>query len=180
MVSLKSERVRFNHIIPYNNVAVIFADCSVIHDAREWRYFKMLNGVTTPVEEQLFSAGSSDKPQIFLRPKESVHVPFRFLTFHTDHSVPDQAPSDPYRPFCQDAAMLSHNKNVTDRLESHRIKVNAQLFVFDTMAILFYIEILCECSNTVCVGTLVASCLQKVQFPQTIYFWQASLAFSNS
>jgi len=97
---------------------------SAIHDAREWRYFKMLNNVTTPVEEQLFSTDTTcSKPQIFLRPKENVHVPFRFLTFHADHSVPDQAPSDPYRPFCQSAAVMSHNKNVIERLESRSVKV---------------------------------------------------------
>jgi len=123
----------FNHLISYNNMAVVFADCSVIHDAREWRYFKMLNGVTTPVEEQLFNAGTCDKPQIFLRPKECVHVPFRFVTFRADHSVPDQAPSDPYRSFCQAAGMMSHNKNVIDRLESQSIKVNALNCLFLTL-----------------------------------------------
>jgi len=91
----------------------------------------MLNDVTTPVEEQLFSAGSScDKPQIFLRAKESVHVPFRFLTFRADHSVPDQAPSDPYRPFCQDPTKTTHTKNAFDRLESRSVKVTAQSFIF--------------------------------------------------
>jgi len=106
---------------------------SVIHDAREWRYFKMLNDVTTPVEEQLFNTGTtSNQPQIFLRPKETVHVPFRFLTFRADHSVPDQAPSDPYRPFSQTAALMSHKKNVIEQLESRSIKVIARLLIRDT------------------------------------------------
>jgi len=110
---------------------VIFACFSVIRDAREWRYFKMLNDVTTPVEEQLFSTGTAcSQPQIFLRPKESVHVPFRFLTFRADHSVPDQAPSDPYRPFSQSTAVMSQKKNVIERLESRYVKVIAQLLVF--------------------------------------------------
>ena len=100
---------------------------SVIDDAREWRYFKMLNDVTTPIEEQLFNTGTTcNQPQIFLRPKETVHVPFRFLTFRADHSVPDQAPSDPYRPFCQMAALMSHKKNVVEQLESRNVKVIAQ------------------------------------------------------
>lgn len=101
---------------------------SVIHNAREWRYFKMLYNVTTPVEEQLFNTSAAgDQPQIFLRPKETVHVPFRFLTFRADHSVPDQAPSDPYRPFSQTPAVMSDKKHVIERLESHNIKVIALL-----------------------------------------------------
>jgi len=104
---------------------------SVIRDAREWRYFKMLYNVTTPVEEQLFNSGTAeDQPQIFLRPKESVHIPFRFLTFRTDPSLPDEAPSDPYGPFCQTAARMSHQKHAIERLESYNIKVIAQLLVF--------------------------------------------------
>lgn len=129
--------MRFSCLIRYNNTDVIIAECSVISDAREWRYFKMLNDVTTPVEEQLFNSGNCDKPQIFLRPKESVHVPFRFLTFRADHSVPDQAPSDPYRPFCQAAATMSHKNNMIDRLESRNIKVIVPLFIFHTREILF-------------------------------------------
>ena len=93
----------------------------------------MLNDVTTPVEEQLFNTGTtSNQPQIFLRPKETVHVPFRFLTFRADHSVPDQAPSDPYRLFCQTAALMSHKKNVIEQLESRNIKVLARLLMLDT------------------------------------------------
>lgn len=99
----------------------------------------MLNDVTTPVEEQLFNTGTTrNQPEIFLRPKESVHVPFRFLTFRADHSVPDQAPSDPYRPFCQAAAVIAHKKNVIEQLESRNVKVIAQLlFFYDTTEILF-------------------------------------------
>jgi len=96
---------------------------SVIRDARQWRYFKMLYDVTTPVEEQLFSTGkASDQPHIFLHPKESVHIPFRFLTFRADHSVPDQAPTDPYRSFIQSAAATSKS-SVVEKLESRNVKV---------------------------------------------------------
>jgi len=96
----------------------------------------MLNDVTTPIEEQLFNTGmTSNQPQIFLCPKESVHVPFRFLTFCADHSVPDQAPSDPYQPFGPTAAVTSLNKNAIEQLESRNVKVIAQLLLFDTVQI---------------------------------------------
>ena len=91
----------------------------------------MLYNVTTPVEEQLFNTDATcSQPQIFLRPKESVHVPFRFLTFRANQSVPDQAPSDPYRPFCEADVVRSHKNNVIERLESRIVKVIAYLSVF--------------------------------------------------
>jgi len=106
----------------------------------------MLYNVTTPVEEQLFNTGTTgDQPQIFLRPKESVCVPFRFLTFRADHSVPDEAPSDPYGPFSQTAAMMSHKKQVIERLESHNVKVIVQLLAgscIQMMSIYIYIVLL--------------------------------------
>ena len=124
-----SEFFEFNLRNPYNvdhSVTVEFdnSDLSVITDAREWRYFKMLNDLNTPVEEQLFNL-SEDKPQIFLRPRKSVSVPFRFLKFQTDHPVEAQAPSDPHRPFSQTAAEahLAHLNQNADQTDSHNIKV---------------------------------------------------------
>jgi len=144
-----------------------FVCFSVIHDAREWRYFKMLYNVTTPVEEQLFNTGTTgDQPQIFLHPKENVHVPFRFLTFRADHSVPDQAPSDPYGPFSQTAGMMSHKKNVIKRLESHSIKVIAQWLVFDCIQILFCFGIHSESERIV---LYCVFCMQKVKWLITCY-----------
>ena len=51
----------------------------------------MLNNVTTPVEEGMFNVETkSERPEIFLRPKEVVNVPFVFVTFRADHSVQPQ------------------------------------------------------------------------------------------
>ena len=61
---------------------------SPITDPREWRHFKLLNDIHTTVEEGMFNLDTkSGKPEIFLRPKERVHVPFKYLTFKADHSV---------------------------------------------------------------------------------------------
>jgi nephrocystin-4 len=60
--------------------------CSVITDPREWRHFKLQNEVYTAIEEGMFNTDSG-KPQLFLRPKESVHIPFKFLTFKADHQT---------------------------------------------------------------------------------------------
>ena len=52
----------------------------------------------TSVEEGMFNTETkSGRPEIFLRPKESVNVPFKFLSYKADHAVHPQAPSDPFK-----------------------------------------------------------------------------------
>lgn len=64
---------------------------SVITDAREWRFYKQLNGLQTPIEEGMFNKQSKGKfAEIFLRPKETVYIPFKYLSFKADHSVHPQ------------------------------------------------------------------------------------------
>lgn len=99
-----------------------FLSLSVITDAREWRYFKSLSGLTTPVEEHMFNL-TGEKPQIFLRPKESVNVPLRYLSLRADHTVDALAPADPYRPFSQTAAFQAYRNKNANQLESREIKV---------------------------------------------------------
>ena len=63
----------------------------VVTEAREWRHYKQLCGLSTPMEEGMFSAQSTpDTPQILLRPKETVHIPFKYQSFQADHSVMPQ------------------------------------------------------------------------------------------
>lgn len=51
----------------------------------------MANEVFTSIEEGLFNLETqSGKPEIFLKPKEKVTVPFKYLTFKADHSVNQQ------------------------------------------------------------------------------------------
>ncbi|XP_062617587.1 nephrocystin-4-like [Saccostrea cucullata] len=85
-------------------------DLRVITDAREWRYFKQLNGVQTQVEEDMFiKESSSQHPQIFLRPKETVQIPFKYLSFTTDQSVQLQGPSDPFKSSKNDTSKKSYH-----------------------------------------------------------------------
>lgn len=64
----------------------------VITDTREWRHFKQVHQVNTPVEEGMFSksAETNQLPEIFLRPKETVNIPFKFVMFSADQSVQPQ------------------------------------------------------------------------------------------
>ena len=36
------------------------------------------------------TASTSPYPQVFLRPRETIHIPFKFQTFGADQSVPEQ------------------------------------------------------------------------------------------
>ncbi|XP_043854059.1 nephrocystin-4 isoform X2 [Dromiciops gliroides] len=62
-------------------------ELSVILDSREWRHFKDATKVHTPLEEDMFHLHENHIPQLYLRPKETVHVPFKYQTFFIDHTV---------------------------------------------------------------------------------------------
>ncbi|KAH9490048.1 Nephrocystin-4 [Bulinus truncatus] len=70
----------------------------LVTDAREWRHYKQLCQLTTPLEENMFTSASSDqrKPKIFLRPKEQVNIPLKFQSFQADMSIQTQGPSNPF------------------------------------------------------------------------------------
>ena len=51
----------------------------------------MRHEIYTPVEEGMFNMETaSTHPEIFLRPKESVNIPFKFLSLKADHTVHPQ------------------------------------------------------------------------------------------
>ncbi|XP_037599472.1 nephrocystin-4 isoform X10 [Cebus imitator] len=56
-------------------------ELSVIVDSQEWRDLKGAAGLHTPVEEDMFHLRGSLAPQLYLRPHETAHVPFKFQSF---------------------------------------------------------------------------------------------------
>ncbi|KAJ8319810.1 hypothetical protein KUTeg_001397 [Tegillarca granosa] len=73
-------------------------DLKVVTDTREWRHFKQLNQLQTPIEEGMFNKkAESHYPEIFMRPKETVNIPFKYLTFTADQSVEPQGPVDTFK-----------------------------------------------------------------------------------
>ncbi|XP_015737984.1 nephrocystin-4 isoform X2 [Coturnix japonica] len=77
---------------PYNvqqtvTVEVDHPELSVILDPREWRHFKELTHTATPLEEDMFHLRDDLKPQVYLRPEETVHIPFRYQTFSAEPVV---------------------------------------------------------------------------------------------
>ena len=88
MTSISKYRLNYGKVLKQNNVTFY---SRIITDTREWRYYKMLNNMTTPVEEGMFNLETkSERPEIFLRPKEAVNVPFVYVSFRADHTVQPQ------------------------------------------------------------------------------------------
>ncbi|XP_027964343.1 nephrocystin-4 isoform X2 [Eumetopias jubatus] len=69
-------------------------ELSIIQDSREWRYFKDTAKLHTPVEEDMFHLRGSLAPQIFLRPRETAHIPFRYQTFSVGQPALVQASAE--------------------------------------------------------------------------------------
>ncbi|XP_070615119.1 nephrocystin-4 isoform X2 [Erythrolamprus reginae] len=71
-------------------------ELSVILDVREWRHFKELTQTVTPLEEDMFHLHNGLTPQVYLRPKETVYIPFKYQTFSIDQAaMMQQGPPEP-------------------------------------------------------------------------------------
>eukprot|EP00058_Branchiostoma_floridae_P028330 XP_002613821.1 hypothetical protein BRAFLDRAFT_119906 [Branchiostoma floridae] len=111
---------------PYNVEHTITVDCdtpqlSIITDVREWRQFKQAHDLNTPLEESMFGTTStSGLPAIFLRPRESVYVPFKYQSLQADHTVQPQGPSDTMAPNLTTQLMTGYRPSVH---HSRNIKV---------------------------------------------------------
>lgn len=93
---------------PYNEpqtVTIVIDDpeIQVVTDAKEWRHLKLLHQIYTQTEDNMFNKEGLDPnkndvryPQVYMRPKETINVPFKFHTFHADNSV-QLDPHDPIR-----------------------------------------------------------------------------------
>ncbi|XP_008278421.1 nephrocystin-4 [Stegastes partitus] len=69
-------------------------ELSVIANTEEWRYFKALTRSPTPLEENMFHLEEgAPGPRVYLRPKETVHIPLKYQSFLCDHTMALQGPS---------------------------------------------------------------------------------------
>ncbi|XP_078498754.1 nephrocystin-4 isoform X2 [Lissotriton helveticus] len=135
---------------PYNiqhtiSIEIDNPELSIILDTREWKHFKDLTNTITALEEDMFHyQADMQTPQLYLRPKETVHVPFKFQTFAIDQMVMAQCPSTLGFEKGKDAesqwktsAMLSRHIKVTFRTEDGkpmailRVNVEPQPHVID-------------------------------------------------
>uniref|UniRef100_A0A3Q2ZLY6 Nephrocystin 4 n=1 Tax=Kryptolebias marmoratus TaxID=37003 RepID=A0A3Q2ZLY6_KRYMA len=95
-------------------------ELSVITDTEEWRYFKALTKTPTPVEENLFrmKEGAAG-PQVYLRPKETIHIPLKYQSFICNHTLAIQGPS--FLPKGKGSHMAK--KNLSNIIIAKTIKV---------------------------------------------------------
>lgn len=65
--------------------------CSVIVNAEEWRCFKDMTKTCTPLEVEMFHMKEDGStPQVYLRPRESVHIPLKYQSFVSGHALLSQ------------------------------------------------------------------------------------------
>ncbi|XP_072887786.1 nephrocystin-4 [Hemitrygon akajei] len=142
---------------PYNVQHTVTIECehpelSVIVNSREWKYFKNLTKVLTPLEEDMFHLdGGVQYPKIYLRPKETVYIPFKFQTFSADHSVPPQGPDNGSfsrkNLINQDKSSTTKTIQVYFKIENQKpiailyVNVEAQPYVIDQTFRLYHPEL---------------------------------------
>ncbi|XP_061830665.1 nephrocystin-4 isoform X2 [Nerophis lumbriciformis] len=69
-------------------------ELSVITNIEEWQYFKELTRTPTSLEKDMFNMEKgAPGPKVYLRPKESVHIPLKYQSFLCDHNMAPQGPS---------------------------------------------------------------------------------------
>ncbi|XP_075803016.1 nephrocystin-4 [Microtus pennsylvanicus] len=102
-------------------------ELSIVLDSQEWRYFKEATGLHTPLEEDMFHLRGSLAPQLYLRPRETAHIPFKYQNFSVGPLAPPQAPAemslekDPEsRPLWKYSAMPTKHAKVLFRAETGR------------------------------------------------------------
>lgn len=83
---------------PFNEAQVITIviedpEIQVVTNSKEWRHLKLLHQIYSQVEDDMFHRQEVDPnkqlkyPQIFLRPKETINVPFKFQSFRANNQV---------------------------------------------------------------------------------------------
>ncbi|KAF0036771.1 hypothetical protein F2P81_012083 [Scophthalmus maximus] len=95
-------------------------ELSVIANTEEWQYFKALTQTPTPLEENMFQwEEGAPGPRVYLRPKESIHIPLKYQSFLCDHTMALQGPG--YLPTGKGSQMAK--KNLSNIVAAKTIKV---------------------------------------------------------
>ncbi|KAJ4934895.1 hypothetical protein JOQ06_007676, partial [Pogonophryne albipinna] len=95
-------------------------ELSVITDTEEWGYFKALTKTPTALEENMFHLEEgAPGPRVYLRPKESLHIPLKYQSFICDHTMALQGPS--FLPTGKGSQLAK--KNLSNIVAAKTIKV---------------------------------------------------------
>lgn len=69
-------------------------DLSVITSAAEWRHFRSFTPTAMAVEENMFHLEQgAPGPRVYLRPKESLHIPLKYQSFQSENNSSSHVPS---------------------------------------------------------------------------------------
>ncbi|XP_034393540.1 nephrocystin-4 isoform X3 [Cyclopterus lumpus] len=91
-----------------------------ITNTEEWGYFKALSKSPTPLEENMFHLEEgAPGPRVYLRPKESIHIPLKYQSFLCDHTMALQGPS--FQPPGKGSQVAK--KNLSNIVAAKTIKV---------------------------------------------------------
>ncbi|XP_031235501.1 nephrocystin-4 isoform X4 [Mastomys coucha] len=103
-------------------------ELSIILDSQEWRYFKEATGLHTPLEEDMFHLRGNLAPQLYLRPRETAHIPLKFQSFSVGSLAPTQAPAEMILerdtesgPLWKGSAMPTKHTKVLFRVETGQL-----------------------------------------------------------
>ncbi|XP_028394320.1 nephrocystin-4-like [Dendronephthya gigantea] len=83
---------------PYASETSVIIQCDdnelmVVSDTREWKNFKKITQTVTNIEEDMFNlASDSGYPEVFMRPQESLNIPFKYQSFKTTHEQDSSNP----------------------------------------------------------------------------------------
>ncbi|XP_068454179.1 nephrocystin-4 isoform X2 [Clinocottus analis] len=95
-------------------------ELSAITNTEEWRYFKARAKTLTPQVENMFrSEEGAPGPRVYLRPKESIHIPLKYQSFLCDHTMALQGPS--FQPTGKGSQAAK--KNLSNIVAAKTIKV---------------------------------------------------------
>ncbi|KAK5863241.1 hypothetical protein PBY51_000287 [Eleginops maclovinus] len=95
-------------------------ELSVITDTEEWGYFKSLTKTPTLLEENMFHLeDGAPGPRVYVRPKESLHIPLKYQSFICDHTMALQGPS--FLPTVKGSQLAK--KNLSNIVTAKTIKV---------------------------------------------------------
>ncbi|CAF0829530.1 unnamed protein product, partial [Didymodactylos carnosus] len=99
-------------------------EISVVTDAREWRKLKTMFDIHSETEESMFTQTDQaglKYPQVFMRSKETIHIPFKIQTFQS--GIKSEQYSQNSNPFTQEQIFSVVDKSFNERLKPKQIKV---------------------------------------------------------
>lgn len=105
------ELVEFRLTNPFDRDETITVNCAhpdlrLIIDRGEWKYFKRLKNLSTPLEDTVFSHDSvTGNPEFLLQAKETVILPFRYQDFACADMSADSKASEFFNPAAKITAL---------------------------------------------------------------------------